>query len=190
MRRRTLLAGLGSLVASGSLAVGTGAFSTTRAERTVSVGVADDASAVLELKQRGSGGRSVETGSPEEITLSFPGAFASDDLGLGTDSVYEFDTDSGRDIFGNTNESEQEPGLLSIANRGTQPVSVFARDVTESAVDIELYNVADPDRVALREDPVTLTAGGSVNVGFRISTHGAASGNFDEELTVVARATA
>jgi hypothetical protein len=141
------------------------------------------------LEQRGGGGRSVETGSPGKIALSFPGASASDDLGLGTDSVYEFDTDSGRDIFGDTNEGEQEPGLLSIANGGTQPVSVFARDETESTVDIEMYDVADPDKTALREDPVTLTPGGSVNVGLRISTHGAVSGKFDEELTVVARAT-
>ncbi len=186
MRRRTLLAGLGSLVASGSLAVGTGAFSTTRAERTVSVSVADDASAVLKLEQIGTGGRSIPSGS--KVTFSFPGAFASDDLGLGTDSVYEFDTDSGRSVFGDTNEDEQKLGLLLIKNQGTQKVSVFARDESESAVDIEMYDF-DGGKTALRKDPATLAPGGEVKVGFRVRTHGAVSGKFKEKLTVVAQAT-
>ncbi|MWV40341.1 hypothetical protein [Natrialba sp. INN-245] len=49
MNRRNVLIGLGTIVAGGGAALGTGAFSTVTAERTVSVETAGDASAFLAL---------------------------------------------------------------------------------------------------------------------------------------------
>ena len=47
MNRRNVLIGLGGLVAGGGALIGTGAFDTVEAERTVSVETAGDAAALL-----------------------------------------------------------------------------------------------------------------------------------------------
>jgi len=47
MKRRTLLIGLGAVVAGGGAAIGTGAFTTVEAQRTVSVNVAEDSRALV-----------------------------------------------------------------------------------------------------------------------------------------------
>jgi len=189
MKRRTIIAGLGSLAASSALAVGSGAFTSVSATRTVAVQTADDNDALLALSQRGEGagshgGRSDEGGTPEEVYFNFPGTsrqVEDPDLGLGTDSVYEFDQDSGE-----ADDSDPTKGLLRIRNQGTQPVTVYSQFDTDSELDIELYDVTDPDRTALRNDPVKLAAGEHVDVGFRIRTFGAAVDDFEETLTIVA----
>lgn len=193
MRRRTLVAGLGSLVASGSLAVGTGAFSSTSAERRVSVSVAQDDQALLALDDNGAGtgpgglGRSIE-GDDGRVELFLPGVGRRNErehLGLGVESTYEFDRDSAAD----------DPGLVGIRNRGTQTVSVFSRHETDSQLEIELYDVSDHDRTAFRREPAELDPGESVNVGVRVRIHSVDVTEsderltFDEQLTIVARAT-
>ena len=50
MNRRNVLVGLGTIVAGGGAALGTGAFSTVEADRTVTVGVAEDSDALLGLE--------------------------------------------------------------------------------------------------------------------------------------------
>lgn len=189
MKRRTVIAGLGSLAASSTLAVGSGAFTTVSAERTVVVETADDNDGLLSLSQRGDGtglhgGRSDEGGTPEAVYFSFPGTsrqINNPELGLGTDSVYEFDQDSGE-----ADDTSPSKGLLRIRNRGTQPVSVHSQFATESELDIELYDVTDPDRTALRDEPAVLAPGEDVDVGFRIRTFHSEIGQFDETLTIVA----
>lgn len=47
MKRRTILIGLGAVVAGGGAALGTGAFTTVEAERSVSVNVAEDSRALV-----------------------------------------------------------------------------------------------------------------------------------------------
>lgn len=189
MKRRTIIAGLGSLTASSVFAVGSGAFTSVSADRTVVVETADDNDALLALSQRGDGagsygGRSDEGGTPEEVYFNFPGAsrqFEDPDLGLGTDSVYEFDQDSGE-----ANDSSPVKGLLRIRNRGTQPVIAYSQFDTETELEIELYDVTDSDRTALRDDPAELAAGEYVDVGFRIRTFSVSVGGFNETLTIVA----
>ena len=186
MNRRTLLVGAGSLTMSGALVNGTGAFTSTSVDRTVTARVASDDQALVALRQRGAGGRSVGTGTPERVVFSFPGlleATDSPELGLGTNSVYEFSRDSGQTIGGQT---EPVKGLLAIENRGAQPVSVFTRDATDSAVTIELYDVDDPHRTALREEPAQLATGEAVNTGVRIRTGDAEIKEFQETLVIVA----
>ncbi|GAA0287742.1 hypothetical protein [Halobacterium noricense] len=189
MKRRTLVAGLGSLTASSVLAVGAGAFTSVSATRRVTVQTSGDNDALLGLKQLGDGtrtvyGRSVEGGSPEQVAFSFPGTgelASGSDLGLGTDSVYEFDRDAGE-----SDDSHPTEGLLRIINQGTQPVMVHSEHNTESALEIELYDVTDADETALRDNHPVLDSGSYVDVGFRIRTHGASPGEFDETLTIVA----
>ncbi|TKX63365.1 hypothetical protein [Halorubrum sp. GN12_10-3_MGM] len=189
MNRRTIIAGLGSLTASSMLAVGTGAFTSVSAERRLTVETAGDNNALLRLKQLGDGSevfraRSLEGGSPEQVGFSFPGTGELDenpDLGLGPDSVYEFDRDSGE-----SDDPAPTEGLLRIENQGTQPVEIYSNHETDSELEIELYDVSDADRAALRDDPANLDVGDSVDVGFRIRTFGTDVGTFEETLTIVA----
>ena len=51
MNRRNVLVGLGTIVVGGGAALGSGAFSTVEASRTVSVGVAEDSQALIGLEQ-------------------------------------------------------------------------------------------------------------------------------------------
>ncbi|WP_336038249.1 hypothetical protein [Halobacterium yunchengense] len=184
MKRRTFLAGLGATAAGSSAVLGTGAFTSVSADRRLQVEVASDDDALLALTQLGSGFRSAEDGTPEKVEFSFPSMEEQVDdhgLGLGADSVYEFDRDADE-------SSTEEPteGLLRIENQGTQPVTVYSEHQTDSELEVELYDVEDDDETALRDDPALLDVGESVDVGFRIRTVGADVGEFEETLTIVA----
>lgn len=191
MHRRTLLKWLTAATAGGSLAVGSGAFTQITTDRTITARVTDDDQAVLALRQEGAGGRSVGSDSPEEVMFSFPGLIrrsSQDGLGLGGNSVYEFDRDSGKTIGGGS-AGEPAAGLLTISNQGTQPVAVSARDVTDSPIEVELYDVTDPARTPLYDDPPTLGVGDAVSVGVRIRTFDAEPGSFDEVIEITAATT-
>jgi len=187
MKRRTLITSLGGLAASSALVVSSGAFTSVSADRRMQVETAGDNDALLRLEQLGDGERSDEDGTPETVSFAFPGdeEFRNDpSLGLGTDSVYEFDRDANEPDGSNATE-----GLLRIENQGTQPVAVYSEHQTDSELEIELYDVTDSDRTALSADPATLGVGEHVDVGFRIRTFDADLGTFDETLTIVAEAT-
>lgn len=187
MKRRTLLAGIASASTAGTMVVGSGAFTSVSADRQLNVEIADDNRALLAISERGEGaggalGRSNKGG--DKVTFSFPGRsrqFDNPDLGLGTDSVYEFTQDAGE-----AGNGSPEKGLARIENRGTQPVIVYSTFQTSSELEIELFNVEDPDQTALRDEPEELSSGDYVDVGFRIRTHDADIGRFDETLTIVA----
>lgn len=186
MKRRNFVVSLGSLAAGGATIVGSGAFTSVESERTINVETADDNEAFLKLSQRGDGFRGIEAGTPEQVKFSFPGRDERLDdrnLGLGTDSVYEFAWDA--------DEPTDDPtkGLLRIKNQGTQSTDVYSEHETDSELEIELFDVDDPDRTTLRDDPVSLAVGESVDVGFRIRTDGAHTELFEETLTIVAVAT-
>jgi hypothetical protein len=185
MKRRTLIASLGSLTVGSVFAVGSGAFTSVSAERSVKVETENDNDARLALEELGEGGRSEEDGGV--VTFSFPSddeRLADEDLGLGVDSEYEFDRDT--DESGKTNPTE---GLLQITNQGTQSVEVYSQHQTSSEIEIELYDVTDTDRTALRNEPAELSTGDSINVGFRIRTFGVeVDTTSDETLTIVAEA--
>jgi len=181
MKRRTLISAIGGLTTSGIFAVGSGAFTSVGADRSVTIKTAQDDFALLQLDDLGNGagaagfGRSVEN-SDSEVEFYFPGFGEDEELGLGTNSVYEFDQDS----------DATQDGLLQITNQGTQTVDVYSRHQTNSEIEIELYDVTEADKTALRDNPVTLDVGESVAVGFRIRTAGADIGEFNETLTIVA----
>lgn len=172
MRRRRFLASAGGFAAAGSVALGTGAFTSVEAERSVSISVARDYNAFLRLEPISdegiddeNTGRSFINGS--QVSFEIPGDEAgenSDAEGVGLDSVYEFHD------------------LVSVSNQGTQPVKLSSTYGGDALADLALVN----DTGVLRDDPPTLAVGGSINVGLSIDTHGADTGEFDETLTVVA----
>lgn len=179
MNRRRFLAGLGLAGITGSF-VGTGAFSATTADRELSVEVTGDNSASLTLRELGDGGRSIEAGP--EVEFSFP-VIGGSGTGLGPDSIYEFDRDANE-----AGQSNATLGLLRIENHGTLPVEVYSKHTTESSLEIELYNVADTDRSALRDNPPVLDVGEVVDVGFRIRTYDVEIGTYSETIEIVAQA--
>lgn len=184
MKRRRLLGGIAGLTATTSVVTGTGAFSSVDAQRRLQVAVADDNDALLALRQRGGGKRSLEDGTPETVELYLPGVderLADADIGLGPDSVYEFDHDASE-----SQKSTPTDGLLRITNQGTQTVDVYSRFETNSQLEVELYDVTDPSDTALRSDPAELGVGESLDVGVRVRTFDAVPNTYDETLTIVA----
>lgn len=174
MKRRRLLTGIGTLAGASSLALGTSAFTSVSAERSVDIDVSADAYGFLRLRplvDEGLGEDSPSTGrsSTDGQTVEFqiPGDGEGENSnaeGVGTDSIYEF------------------RGLLGISNQGTQSITV------QSEYDGELSNLAlvDNDGDILRDAPPTLEVGDEIEVGLLIDTHGTEEGAYDEELTIVA----
>lgn len=171
MNRRRFLTAIGASAGAASLVLGSGAFTTVSAQRTVSVDVADDFRAFLRLEPLTKGGINDEsTGrsgtAGETVSFDIPGIRDGENphaAGVGPDSVYEF------------------RGLLEVINQGTQPVTV------RSEYDGDLADVAlvDDSGGVLRSAPPTLDVGDGIEVGLQIDTHGAETGEYDEMLTVV-----
>jgi hypothetical protein len=109
MQRRKLLTAMGSLAAGGAAAMGTGAFTSVSANRTVNVSVADDANALLALEQAGTGPNSQYAEvSDGEVTIDLDNS----DTANGGSGV-------------NGNAVTNVLDIFKIRNQGTQPVAVF-----------------------------------------------------------------
>ena len=129
--RRNVLIGLGGLVATGGAALGTGAFTTVTAERTVNVETAGDASAFLGLAPATRNGSPenpyvTETDGTVEITLENP------------------DGNNDANATGvNQNAETVFRNLVTVTNNGTQDVSeLWLEFVTEGSDDSNL-NLSD-----------------------------------------------
>lgn len=166
MNRRTVIAGLGSLTASSMLAVGTGAFTSVSAERSIIVETAQDSDALLKLDALGKSERS-EAGDTVEFAFPSLAERVTDETnpqnpqGLGTDSVYRF--------AGDVNGSD---GLLRITNQGTQPIDVYADQVgsTDSVPVVDIFEI-ESGGVLSPDTPYTdLGTGSSIRLGFEIDT--------------------
>ena len=151
MNRRNVLIGLGAVAAGGGAALGTGAFSSVEAERTVNVGVNGDASAAVELVANTSvEGVTQDGGAGNELSIELTnvndGALTSigvvDDInnpssvstqaftiGNGTSSDYKIDVNDATDL----------QFWAEIDSGGT------AQDITSTTLTVasnETYNVA------------------------------------------------
>jgi hypothetical protein len=150
MKRRTLLAGVGSLAATG--AVGTGAFTSVSADRTVSVSVADDSSAFLTLKQH-VGGR------PNQV-------FSSHEDGQ---LVLDFDETAAGGEGVNRGAVTAFANVFKLENHGTQAVNVwFEHDLPG----VTFYRF-DPDSNSLdgpANAKIGLAAGGHMKISVEIDT--------------------
>lgn len=191
MNRRTLVAGVSSLLGGAGAVISSGAFSFSRADRNLNVVVQDDNAAYLKLQQLGGGGRSGEDETPEQVVFEFPGFREgrhnpNDPEGIGADSVYEFVDDA---------KGETE-GLLEITNQGTNDVKIVTDQSATDGPQIELFDVADQDRTALRNVQRELDVGERFKAGIRIDTHGVeisggngTNGEYWETITLIAEAT-
>lgn len=153
MRRRTFLAALGITAAGG--AVGTGAFTSVEAERTVNVAIADEDEALLALEPNDSSFARANPGRREEVELSF-NTVPNGGTGPGSQSEYAFDR------------------VFIVRNQGTQDVYVQA-DFTERVGNGEVtpgFYVADADEHLLEggESAVKIPTGESANIGAEIDS--------------------
>jgi hypothetical protein len=93
MERRKFIAGLGSLTAAGAAGIGTGAFTTASADRTVNVNVASDSSGFVEITAQNSTYASGTSDGQLEINFNGDnlGIFPGDAEGLNPGSTFNFD---------------------------------------------------------------------------------------------------
>jgi hypothetical protein len=108
MKRRHVIAALGTLAGGSALVTGTGAFTSVEANRDVSVQVADDASAFLRMAAAGEGNN-------EYITTN------SGELGIDLTSNNPT-TAGGKGV--NANATTVIADLFEIQNQGTQEIDV------------------------------------------------------------------
>jgi hypothetical protein len=106
MKRRKFLIGAGSLAAGGATALGSGAFTSVQADRSVNVRVADDSNALLGLVP-GDTGLVTESGGTLQINLDGTGTGAE---GVNFDAVTQI----------GSLENPEEEHAFRIVNRGTQ----------------------------------------------------------------------
>lgn len=112
MNRRNVLVGLGTVVAGGGAALGTGAFSSVEAERTVTVETVGDDAALLQFS------------APEDYN-----GFELEDEGDGAATI----------VFTDLNEDADTSfsGALQIQNTGSEDVSLSVED-SPTALDAEV----------------------------------------------------
>lgn len=180
MKRRTVLGTISGGLAS-SLLIGSGAFSSTRAERELMVEVVDDSEAYLRIDATSTGiaGRSGEVNLREGgrvATFRIPGP--EDDLVAGTDpngvglhSKYWFDD------------------LAIIQNQGTNPVSVYSQ-YNGNLSQIAIYDSSgDKTPRTSKSEGVKLSPGASFLMGLYIETGDEEVKQYNESLAIIGKQT-
>lgn len=105
LSRRNILIGLGGIVAGGGALVGTGAFTSVQAERTVNVSTAGDSGAFLGLQQVPNSANSSEYASVNDGTLEV--TIGEDSAGVNLNAITKIDE------------------VFRVVNNGTQPVVIY-----------------------------------------------------------------
>ncbi|WP_080510505.1 hypothetical protein [Halorubrum coriense] len=115
MQRRKFVVGLGALASGSAAAVGTGAFTSVTADRSVTVSVTGDESAYLGMDAEGStnGAYANESGDDGDLSINF------DDLSNGDDLT---ETSGGSGV--NPSAVTTAEDVFRITNQGTQEVEV------------------------------------------------------------------
>ncbi|MEY7848943.1 hypothetical protein AB7C87_07015 [Natrarchaeobius sp. A-rgal3] len=164
MNRRNVLIGLGTIVAGGGAALGTGAFSTVTADRTANIEVADDSNAFLALEPVDDNPYVVEEGG--EVVFYFDGE-DSNAGGLNDNAVTEFES------------------ILRITNNGSNEVDVSIEAIDENGdevtdIGLELTGLEDP-----------ISSGDNTEVGFEFDLVGGDGENIDDidDLRILAEET-
>jgi len=193
MNRRNVLIGLGGVVAGGGALLGTGAFTTVEAQRTVSVETAGDADAFL--------GLAAARDNYQEENFVTEGEDGTIQINLDEDSPGEGDglNQNARTVFRN---------LVTVSNQGTQTVdeitlefddngSVDASDTFSFPVDDDDGNTDEVDNgenilTGENDVPDELDPGEDINFGIEIDLlEGGDDGDLPEDdytLTIEAHA--
>jgi hypothetical protein len=155
MQRRKFIAGLGSLAAAGAAGIGTGAFTSTEANRSMYISRASDSKAFLKLTAGdGPNGAFVyDYGDDLEVDISGDDWTGVSGEGVNSMAVTQFDH------------------VFKIANQGTQEVEVAIDDSDISKPDrLSFYYGTDTSNDLESWGNVTLGIGDTVHVGMEVDT--------------------
>lgn len=160
------------------MTLGTGAFSSTEADRRMSLNVAKDDAAFLKLEAR-DGRRAVQS-ADGTLDFLFPSEPTDDAEGVATDSTYR---------FGKEYENSSK-GLFTIQNQGTQEVGVYSsQNQEETQPSVSIYDVETGVVLNSPEKAVELSPGkDTLYAGIRIDTHGVEVQDDYYELTLTIHA--
>ncbi|MEY7851266.1 hypothetical protein AB7C87_18940 [Natrarchaeobius sp. A-rgal3] len=146
--RRSTLIGVGGIVAGGGALVGSGAFDTVEATRTVSVETADDADAFLGLE-------------PARDALDLPG----EDFVEETDGTIRFELGGEEEGGLNRNARSAFDRLLLVTNRGTRAITRLTLEFTETPVEVDPDETFGFPVAATDGFEITSNTGGVANGG-------------------------
>ncbi len=164
MNRRNVLVGLGGIVASGGALLGTGAFSTVEAQRTVTVDTAGDASALIALNEGSSS--MVTTDGDGLLQIDLSGSNWNDASGVNSDATITI-----TDAFTVENNSD-DPVDISFSDDGSD----VGLTLTPSTASLQASASDDSDQQSF---------------DLEVDTSGAATdATFDVTLTITATNTA
>ena len=160
MNRRNFIIGIGAVTAAGGAAIGTGAFDSVEAERTVTLEVEDDASGYLGLE--------VIEDEPNSIEYADG---AGDTLNIDINSIN--DSGEGAGIAPDTEFIADN--VFRLSNNGTNNVHVAfspeaSNDITDN-VRFEEFELLDEDRNEIDTGtPLSLDSGHSEDIGVLVQT--------------------
>jgi len=118
MQRRKFIAGLGSLAAAGAAGIGTGAFTSVQADRTLSIDTAGDADAFLSITKAEDDNEDVYANAYEYVEISNSGEVSLD--------FTQVEDTAGASASGiNQNATTVFDRLLDVTNNGTQDVEFW-----------------------------------------------------------------
>ena len=151
MNRRNVLIGLGTVAAGGGAVLGTGAFSTVEAERTMSVGFSDDSGAELILNPTSSYASSSQgTNSASTLDLTFNNL--NDDATTTLSGVFEIDNNDSdgnpHDVYIDSNQSSSEVDGTIVDFRDSDGNSIVGTG-TSAATGTNLEGFATSDAAEL-----------------------------------------
>lgn len=174
MERRKFVVGLGALASGTAAAVGTGAFTSVEADRSVDVAVEDDASAYLGLDTSGDANDQYVSGQGSgEIVIDF------DDSTNGGSGV-------------NPNADTVLESVFQIENQGTQEVTVSLTGSGDVSTQNQGTSISAPSsdgiNASLSDDAsdATLGTGHSIDVDFAVNS---GTSDLSGTLTIDAEAT-
>ena len=179
--RRSVLIGMGGLVAAGGAALGTGAFTTVTAERTVSVETAGDGSAFLALAPARDDDNFVTAPSDGTIEINLDGTDSQtgSNGGLNQNAETVF-----RNLVTITNNGTQEITSLTLTMAVSSASNVVADDTFEFTVSPSDGNsnqgtVSNGGNILTGNNsiPGTLGSGSSINFGMIIDLINGGAGN-------------
>lgn len=154
MNRRRLLKSAIPLAGGLATTIGSGAFSSVQAERSVEVAVVDDDQAYLRLEAKDSTGSVRAEDSTGQLRFFIPGLNSqADGTGVAPNSVHIFDP------------------LVRVENLGDDPVELFSE--TPSSIPDQFDRISltvSGDPVDSEADAVELSTGGSISCGLLIET--------------------
>lgn len=194
MRRRSFVAGLGSFAAAGAAAIGTGAFTSVQADRTVSVEVADDSDAFLQLVPADGPNGEYATTDGGTLAIDLSGSNPTDAGGSGVNARA---ITSAERVFAIENQGTQAVdvtltpnSLLSTSETGDGVDSMFVFVYPESSSEAVVgsdSDLTDVDTGGI--EPVTLGVGDREHYDVYVSATGTAAPPIDGTVAVGAEAT-